>query len=424
MSEAGHRRWRLAPEWLLIAGLWVCYALNHADRQVMYTLFPIVQKQFGYSDAVLGLTGAVFLWVYGICSPFAGLLGDRISKTSLVVGSLVVWSSLTILSGLSPNGSFLLACRALLGVSEALFFPAAFALMAAAHPSKSRSKAIGFFVTSQPVGLALGGSLSGFIAERFQWRLSFLLLGAAGVLFALPLWRLLKSLPKEFDRASTIESQSVRFADFRILGRIPSLITVALLMSVLTFGIYLVYTWLPTMFYDKFHLGLGRAGFEASFYPQIGSLIGVILGGLAGDKCYSKLGGARFWALLIAFFGAACAIYTLGVSGTLAFARAAAIASAFFASACSVNQYPVAFDVVPSSLRSTTVGGMNLLAALASGFAPFLGGVFRHLIGVDRLMAFTAMSFVVFGAMAVLGFTWSHRQASTRLAIQTSANQP
>jgi predicted MFS family arabinose efflux permease len=402
--------------------LWVCYALNHADRQVKYTLFPAVQKQFGYSDAVLGLTGAVFLWVYGICSPFAGVLGDRISKFSMVVGSLVVWSSLTILSGLAPNGSFLLVCRALLGVSESMFFPAAFALMAAAHPSKSRSRAIGFFATSQPAGMALGGSLSGFVAERFQWRLSFWLLGAMGLLFALPLRRLLKSLPKEFDRGQG--AQKVRFADFRILGRIPSLITVALLMSVLTFGIYLVYTWLPTMFYDKFHLGLGRAGFEASFYPQIGSLIGVLLGGWAGDQCYSKLHGARFWALLIAFFGAACAIYTLGVSSTLGFARSAATASAFFASACSVNQYPVAFDVVPSTLRSTTVGGMNFLAALASGFAPFLGGVFRHLIGVDRLMAFTAMSFIVFGALAVLGFTWSHRQESTRLAIQTSANQP
>jgi MFS family permease len=76
------RSW-LAPEWQLIAYLWVCYLLNHADRQVVYTLFPLLQKEFGYSDAVVGLTGALFLWVYGLCSPVAGILGDRFSTGPL-----------------------------------------------------------------------------------------------------------------------------------------------------------------------------------------------------------------------------------------------------------------------------------------------------------------------------------------------------
>ena len=59
----------LRPEWTLLAFLWVCYVLNHADRQVVYTLFPALQREFGYSDTMLGLTGALFLWVYGFCSP-------------------------------------------------------------------------------------------------------------------------------------------------------------------------------------------------------------------------------------------------------------------------------------------------------------------------------------------------------------------
>ena len=63
----------LNPAWLLIAFLWFAYVLNQADRQVVYTLFPALQKEFGYSDAVVGLTGALFLWVYGLCSPVAGI---------------------------------------------------------------------------------------------------------------------------------------------------------------------------------------------------------------------------------------------------------------------------------------------------------------------------------------------------------------
>src|SRR5579863_8187841 len=108
----------IRPEWQLIAFLWFCYVLNQADRQVVYTLFPALQKTFGFSNAVLGLTGALFLWVFGAFSPIAGILGDRFSKTILVLESLIVWSFLTVLSGLSPSGSFLLSCRGLLGVSE------------------------------------------------------------------------------------------------------------------------------------------------------------------------------------------------------------------------------------------------------------------------------------------------------------------
>src|SRR2546428_694776 len=78
----------LNPAWLLIAFLWFAYVLNHADRQVVYTLFPALQKEFGYSDAVVGLTGALFLWVYALCSPLAGILGDRFSKSKLVTLSV------------------------------------------------------------------------------------------------------------------------------------------------------------------------------------------------------------------------------------------------------------------------------------------------------------------------------------------------
>jgi predicted MFS family arabinose efflux permease len=405
----------LAPEWLLIGYLWVCYVLNHADRQVVYTLFPALQKEFGYSDAVVGLTGALFLWVYGLCSPVAGILGDRHSKTKLVALSLAIWSGITMLSGFSPNGASLLVCRALLGVSESVFMPAAYALMAAAHGPETRSKAIGIFATSQLVGVAAGGSLSGFVAERLHWRASFWLLGGAGLLFTLPLARFFQSIPRSFH--GTASAEPVRLSTFFGLLRIPSLKIVTTYVAIATFGLFLVYTWLPTFLYDKFHLGLARAGFEASVYPQIGTAFGLLVGGALADRYYQRVRSARFWVVVTAFFGGAPCIYLLGSSVTLEPTRIAAMGFGFFAGFIAANQAASAFDVVPAALRSSTVGMLNFLGASVSGFAPFLGGLARRTIGVDRLMAFTSLLYVAAGLLVIYGtlrhFRRDHARATS-----------
>ena len=399
---ADDRLWK-RKQWTLIGFLWVAYVLNQADRQVVYTLFPALQQEFGFSDAVLGLTGALFLWVYGICSPLSGILGDRWSKTNLVVGSLVLWSFFTVASGLSPNGPFLLACRALLGISESLYMPAAYALMANAHGPATRSKAVAIFATSQMVGVAVGGSMSGYVAERLHWRVSFWMLGCAGLLFAIPLYRFFRTIPAGFKTGSSKEQQPAGLTSFLQLFRIPSLRIVTFFVAISTFGLYLVYTWLPTFIYDKFGVGIARAGFEASVYPQIGTLVGLIAGGAMADRLYTSVKASRFSVVLAGFALAAPSIYLLGSSASLAGTRVAGIAFGLFAGFIIANQAPSAFDVVPASLRASTVGVLNMLGSGISGFAPFLGGLARKTIGVDQVMVFTSIAYVVTAVFVLYG---------------------
>jgi predicted MFS family arabinose efflux permease len=409
----------LRPEWTLLAFMWVCYVLNHADRQVVYTLFPALQREFAYSNTVLGLTGALFLWVYGFCSPVAGILGDRYSKTKLIVGSLLVWSSLTLLSGFAPNGMFLLGCRALLGVSESLFMPAAYALMANAHGPATRSKAIALFGTSQIFGVAIGGSGSGFIAERFNWRASFWLLGLAGILFALPLYRFLRSLPEHFHNGSPdAVKEPATATSFLRLFKIPSLRIVATFVASATFGLFLVYTWLPTFLYDKFSLGLARAGFEASVYPQIGTLGGLLVGSVLADRYYSRTHAARFWVHLVAFVAAGPSIYLIGASLTLDTTRLAGIAFGFFSGFITGNQAAAAFDVVPPNLRASTIGVLNLVGAAIAGFAPFLGGLARSTIGVNQLMTYTSGLYLANAALILYAIV-RHFHRDHRLSLNS-----
>jgi predicted MFS family arabinose efflux permease len=403
--------------WLLVGVLWVCYLLNHADRQVVYTLFPELQREFGFTDTTLGLLGALFLWVYGLFSPFAGLLGDRISKTRLIAGSLVIWSSLTVLSGLAPNGGFLLACRGLLGIAESLFMPAGYVLMANAHPPQNRSKALAIFGTSQMVGIAAGGSLSGFVAEHFHWRASFFLLGGAGLVFAVPLMLFFRRVPAYFHSQGPAQPPA-RFSSVPLLFAIPSLRVVIGFVTVAAFGMSLVHTWLPTFLYDKFRLGLAAAGFEASVYPQVGTVLGLLAGGSLADRLARRTTAARFWTVLVAFFSVAPCIFLLGQTGTLAAARAASLGFGFFAGFIAVNQALASFDVVPGAYRATTVGLLNLVGCCVAGFAPFFGGLARNTVGVDQLMSFAASLYLLTG-FAVLyvilrHFDRDHRRAEAQ----------
>jgi predicted MFS family arabinose efflux permease len=406
------------PEWALIAYLWICYVLNHADRQVVYTLFPALQSEFGLSDTTLGLTGALFLWIYGLCSPISGIIGDRFPRPRVVTGSLVIWSFFTFLTGFAPNGGVLLTLRGLLGISESLFMPAAYALMASAHGPASRSRAIAIFGTSQMVGVAIGGSLSGWLAERYHWRIAFWVLGAAGMLFAIPLWRFLSRVPQSFLRAGTDARADSR--SFFSLLRIPTLWVVTGFVSIATFGLYLVYTWLPTFLHDKFSLGLASAGFEASIYPQIGTIFGLLVGGTIADKTYQRTPAARFWIVVFAFFTAGPSVFLLGHAQTLESVRIAATAFGFFSGFISGNQAASAFDVVPASHRASAIGVLNLLGALVSGFAPFLGGLARRTIGVDQVMIFTGGIYMLAGVLVILG-TLRYFKADHARALATNA---
>ena len=81
---------------LLVGFMWVAYLLNYCDRQAVFAMFPSLKADLGMSDKQLGLTGAMFLWVYAFGCPIAGHIADRFSKRRLVVFSLALWSVVTV----------------------------------------------------------------------------------------------------------------------------------------------------------------------------------------------------------------------------------------------------------------------------------------------------------------------------------------
>ena len=185
----------LSRAWLIVGVLWVVAALNYLDRIMITTMRDSLTQAVPMTDAQFGLLTSVFLWVYGLLSPFAGFLADRFNRSRLIVFSLLVWSLLTWLTGHARSYEELIVVRALMGVSEAAYLPAALALIADYHRGSTRSLATGIHMTGLSVGTGLAG-IGGWVAERHGWSAAFDVFGIFGVVYATGLFFVLRDPAK------------------------------------------------------------------------------------------------------------------------------------------------------------------------------------------------------------------------------------
>jgi MFS family permease len=173
----------------LLAFLWIAFALNYVDRQMVYSMLPALRGELGFSPTELAWIGTIFLWPYTVALPVAGLLADRLRRDRLILLSLALWSSATLGCSLATSTTSFLAWRAVMGVTEALYYPTALALISAHYPEAQRSRMLGIHQSAQFAGGVLGGWYGGWAADNTGWRSAFLIAGLAGLLFGPILWR-------------------------------------------------------------------------------------------------------------------------------------------------------------------------------------------------------------------------------------------
>jgi MFS family permease len=383
----------------LVAFMWFAYFLNYCDRQAVFSMFPSLKADLKMSDAQLGYVGAMFLWVYAFGCPVSGYLGDRFSKRLLVVLSLVVWSIVTIGTGLVASGAMLLAMRAAMGVSESLYMSSAIALTANSYSAEKRSRAVSMLMTGQIAGTVAGSWFGGWMADRGQWREAFFILGAVGVLYALPYFAFLRKVGEPAPEPGAKLS-------FVSLGRSRMFLMLCVVFPVFVVGLWLLYGWLPTFLHDKFALNQADAAFNATAFLQSATFAGILIGGVIADKLHARLKSARFWLIVAGLVLSAPCIHLLGNSDTLLVTRVAATGFGLFSGLFIANIFPATFDVIGADARATAVGLLNFCGAIMSGFATLFGGLWKQSLGIDRLLSFTAMGYLVAAAAVVAGIRW------------------
>lgn len=307
---------------LVLAALLIVYVFNFLDRMLLSILAAPIQADLKLSDGQMGILGGLaFAALYSTLAVPLSSLADRTGRARVIGWSLVVWSAFTALSGAATSFWHIFLARLGVGVGEAGGVAPSYAVIGEWLPPERRATALAIYSLGIPLGSAFGLLAGGYIAQEIDWRVAFVAVGLAGVMFA-PLFRLLvRDRPVSVTPIAVVDAPALG-ATFRQLARKPS-------FWLLSFGAaagssigYGISFWLPSFVQRSFGLGL----FDSALFIAGLLLIGGSAGILAGGKLADRLGqGDRAWyAWLPAIaYVAGAPLWAAGVSsGNLALAFA------------------------------------------------------------------------------------------------------
>lgn len=381
-------------KWAVVGMLWGISFFNYADRQAVFSVFPLLEKELHLTSVQLGLLGSSFALVYGMCGIFAGAIVDRVRRVSAILWGLYIWSLICVSTALSRTFRQLLAFRAAEGLGETLYFPASMSLISDYHGRETRSRAMGLHQTSVYIGTVAGGFFAGLIGQRYGWRWSFIVFGGAGILLGGVLHRFLREPARTSPQAFPPPLRS-----FALLLRKPTVLCLLAAFLCANFVAVVLLSWMPKFLYDKFHMTLAMAGLTATIFVQLASMAGSPVGGWLADSLRKTRPGGRLMVQAIGVFAGAPFVALCGMTGSAAWLVVALTLWGFAKGLYDANIFASVYDVIPAEARGSAAGLMNTVGWLGGGAAaPLAIGVLAQVYGLGVAIALASAVYLAAGA--------------------------
>lgn len=279
---------------------WILFSLNlfnYIDRQVLFSVFPLIQEELSISDFQLGFLASVFMLVYMCYAPIVGFFADRHPRQYWIAASALIWSGATFLSGFAKNYTALLSTRAFIGIGEGGFTTIAQPFLAEQYPKNKRATILSYFGLALPAGSALGYLLGAVIGASWGWRMAFMIVGVPG--FLLGLLTLFQIKDREHRHLEKRKKPGLS-QYITLLKNIPFLL-LCLAHAMQTFTLGGLSAWMPTYFHRFFDLSIAQAGTVFGAIVILAGALGTFIGGRMADKFLQKTNSAHFIVILSSF---------------------------------------------------------------------------------------------------------------------------
>ena len=368
-----------AYPWIVVGLLWVVALLNYMDRQMLSTMREAMQIDIAELESAVnfGRLMAIFLWIYGCISPFAGAIADRISRKWLIIGSLAVWSGVTLAMGFCTTYNQIYVLRALMGISEALYIPAGLSLIADYFTGSSRSLAVGIHMTGLYLGQAVGG-FGATIAAAFSWQQTFLCFGIVGVAYAALLAIMLEDRRNEKSEcgpdAAEPPAKEPVWKSFALIFSNISFWTILFFFAASSLPGWSIKNWLPTLFAESLGIPMSQAGPLSTITIAVSSFFGVLIGGSLSDNWVRKNIRGRIYTSAIGLAMMIPALVFIGLGSGLVSAIGAGVCFGVGYGMFDTNNMPILCQFVSSRHRATAYGIMNMTGV-------FFGALITQVLG-------------------------------------------
>lgn len=373
-----------ARAWGVVGILWLAWVISYIDRQVAFSIFPALRRDLGFSSQQLGLIGSVFIWVYSISCPLVGRLADVTRRELLAAASLALWSLTALATGLSGSVGSFLFWRGAMGVTEALYMPAALSIIGSVQPPAARSRALAIYGSGQMTGIVAGGWYGGWMADHWGWRNGYMALAIGGILLAPVLWLALARLPRLSHNAAPSRPSEIFSA--RCYWALSAAFFWLCVM------LWMLYAWLPSYIYERFGLTMEASGFAATAYLQASTIAGMLCAGALADWTVRRVRAGRFYIAGTGLLMAAPFAYLTLATSSLSMLKLSSAAFGLFSGLMVANVFASAYDVISARNYGLGAGTLNMIGGLAGGASIFLTGRWKESLGIHTLMGGGALA--------------------------------
>ena len=377
-------------KWEVLALLWMAYLLNQADRQVFNTVLPQIKEALSIGDTEVGLIATIFNLCYAVMVPLGGLAGDRLSRKWVTTIAILFWSVATMFTGLATGVMMLILLRSVAtGGGEAFFGPANYSLLGQYH-TDTRARAMSIHQTSYYVGVILAGWLAGYIADKLGWQYSFIIFGAAGIVWGIIMAIRLKDKKQDCHVADAPRNDVVvcdgekkpgLLDGFKVVFTTPTALILTIGFSGFIFVITGYMTWVPTLLQEEYQMNATNAGLHSMLWTYIAAFAGVLLAGTLSDKFAVRNRKIRMVIQGVGLIIGALFLFFVNSSMSLVVISICFAGWGFFRAFFDANIYTVLYDVTPSKLHASCSSALITTGFAVGALAPVILGSMKESMG-------------------------------------------